>query len=238
MISFDDVSFSYPGEMPIFSGITFRFKEGISTALMGPSGCGKTTLLKLACGLLMPSSGRILIGAEEKVVPGSVRGVLFHEDTLLPWLNIIDNVLFAIEEVQNKRDEAINLLDQFGLSNYIKSYPFELSSGMRKRVEFARALISDPNLLFLDEPFSSIDPATREQLWNLWLKVPAVEKRTRILTTHDAEEAYRIADEILFLGGGWPVRIHSNLNLQDAKDEPYKIINEIKHKINNPPIIQ
>jgi sulfonate transport system ATP-binding protein len=175
---------------------------------MGRSGSGKTTLLKLACALLSPRQGRVLRGSKVLEL-GSVRGVVFHEETLLPWLRVLDNVLLALPRGSEASDRAVRVLQIFGLGQVIQCYPYELSAGMRKRVEFARAVLSDNEILLADEPFVSLDGDTRRHFWSLWRNFDAIKSRTRLIVTHDVDEVQAIADEVIILGEGRPVSVQS-----------------------------
>lgn len=206
MLGFDRVSFGYPGGPKIFAGLNLQLREGCTTAVMGPSGSGKTTLLKLACGLLKPLEGNIYLG-KTVVRLGSVRGIVFHEDTLLPWLTAIENVLLVAGNSEATRDRAKALLTEFGVGTALQAYPHELSEGMRKRVEFARALFSDEHMLLLDEPFVSLDRDTRRHFWDLWRESDTMRSRTRMIITHDVEEVRAIADEVLMLSAESPVTV-------------------------------
>jgi ABC-type nitrate/sulfonate/bicarbonate transport system ATPase subunit len=209
MISFCNVSFRYADGPPIFRDLTFSLSPGQTTAVMGPSGCGKTTLLKLACGLLLPDEGRVTICQGTALHLGDVRGVVFHEDTLLPWLTVTNNVTLAQRESARLDSEARPLLEDFGLGDALQRYPYELSAGMRKRVEFARALLSDNRVLLLDEPFVSLDSITRQRFWKLWRSNPMIYGRTNMVITHDLEEVLAIADEVILVEGGNPVSVRS-----------------------------
>lgn len=217
MISFHEVSFGYPGTDPIFAALELRIREGKTTAVMGPSGSGKTTLLKLACGLLVPTSGRIRIGRDE-VRLGAVRGLVFHDDTLLPWLRVVDNAMLAPMDTAVTQDRARAMLTKFGLGDAMEAYPHELSAGMRKRVEFARALLSDDRLLLLDEPFVSLDHETRKQFWALWRNSNDLKSRTIVIITHDLEEIRAIADEVIVFNTGRPTTIRPPVQVSTIKD--------------------
>ena len=182
--------------------------EGDFVALVGPSGCGKSTILKMVSELLKPSSGYVFIGGRE-IGANPIRiGMAYQNPTLLPWLTIRDNVMlplkivppfrgeFSAKRKGEFRDRVEALLAQVGLSGFGDKYPWQLSGGMMQRANLCRALIHDPELLLLDEPFGALDQFTREELWaimqDLWLS----KKLTVLLVTHDLREAAYLANRI------------------------------------------
>lgn len=182
--------------------------EGDFVALVGPSGCGKSTILKMVSELLKPSSGYVFIGGREIGAQPIRIGMAYQNPTLLPWLNIRDNVMLPLKivppfrsEFSRKRkgefrDRVEALLAQVGLAGFGDKYPWQLSGGMMQRANLCRALIHDPELLLLDEPFGALDQFTREELWaimqDLWLS----KKLTVLLVTHDLREAAYLANRI------------------------------------------
>lgn len=187
---------------------SLRIESGEFVALVGPSGCGKSTILKLVAGTLSASEGNIFVAGRE-IGANDVRiGMAFQNPTLLPWLNVRDNVMMPLKIVHpfkqsystkkkgEYRDRAEALLDQVGLNGFGDKFPWQLSGGMQQRASLCRALIHDPTLLLLDEPFGALDQFTREELWeimqNLWLE----KKPTVLLVTHDLKEAAYLASRI------------------------------------------
>ncbi len=182
--------------------------EGDFVALVGPSGCGKSTILKMVSELLKPSSGYVFIGGREIGAQPIRIGMAYQNPTLLPWLNIRDNVMlplkivppfrgeFSAKRKGEFRDRVEALLAQVGLAGFGDKYPWQLSGGMMQRANLCRALIHDPELLLLDEPFGALDQFTREELWaimqDLWLS----KKLTVLLVTHDLREAAYLANRI------------------------------------------
>lgn len=182
--------------------------EGDFVALVGPSGCGKSTILKMVSDLLKPSSGYVFIGGREIGAQPIRIGMAYQNPTLLPWLNIRDNVMLPLKivppfrgEFSSKRkgefrDRVEALLAQVGLAGFGDKYPWQLSGGMMQRANLCRALVHDPELLLLDEPFGALDQFTREELWaimqDLWLS----KKLTVLLVTHDLREAAYLANRI------------------------------------------
>jgi NitT/TauT family transport system ATP-binding protein len=187
---------------------SLRMEKGDFVALVGPSGCGKSTILKLVSGLIRSTSGTVFVAGREVGAEAMRVGMAFQNPTLLPWLRIRDNVMLPLKivppfrgEYRRKRktefrDRAEALLAKVGLSGFGDKYPWQLSGGMMQRASLCRALVHDPQLLMLDEPFGALDQFTREELWaimqNLWLE----RKPTVLLVTHDLKEAAYLANRI------------------------------------------
>jgi NitT/TauT family transport system ATP-binding protein len=181
--------------------------DGEFIAIVGPSGCGKSTFMKLATGLKMPSKGTIQIGGQNVTGPLKIVGMAFQAPTLLPWRTTIDNVLLPLEIVEpyrsqfkSKRAEFVErakkLLATVGLQGYEDKFPWELSGGMQQRASICRALIHEPKMLLLDEPFGALDAFTREELWNVLRDLWTIQKFNVILVTHDLREAVYLADTV------------------------------------------
>jgi NitT/TauT family transport system ATP-binding protein len=185
-----------------------KIYEGDFVALVGPSGCGKSTILKLITGLISASSGYVLVAGREIGAEPVRVGMAFQNPTMLPWLTLRDNVMLPLKIVPpfrkdyrrkrkgEYRDRVEALLAQVGLAGFSDKYPWQLSGGMLQRASLCRALIHEPQLLMLDEPFGALDQFTREELWgvmqNLWLS----RKPTVVLVTHDLKEAAYLANRI------------------------------------------
>src|SRR5713101_6068475 len=182
-------------------------RRGEFAAVVGPSGCGKSSLMKLVTGLIAPDSGEIVIFGNKVRGPVKMAGMAFQNPNLLPWRKVVENVLLPLEIVEphrNKfrrqkaqyREQAIALLKTVGLDGFGERYPWELSGGMQQRASLCRALIHQPALLMLDEPFAALDAFTREELWcvlrDLWQKIGF----TVILVTHNLREATFLADKV------------------------------------------
>ena len=189
---------------------TLQISAGEFVAIVGPSGCGKSTLMKVVTGLWSATAGKVLVSGREVVEPLSIVGMAFQNPTLLPWRTTLANVMLPLEIVQPhcsrlKRDrtayesKARDLLALVGLKGFEDHFPWQLSGGMQQRASLCRALIHDPALLMLDEPFASLDTFTREELWlalqDLWL----ARKPTVVLVTHDLREAALLADRVLVM---------------------------------------
>ena len=187
--------------------IDLKVKQGEFIAIVGPSGCGKSTFMKLATGLKMPSVGKILIDGQNVNGPLKISGMAFQAPSLLPWRTTVDNVLLPLEIVEPyrssfkaKRKEyearAIKLLDNVGLAGYAYKFPWELSGGMQQRASICRALIHEPKMLLLDEPFGALDAFTREELWCILRDLWRVQRFNVILVTHDLRESVFLADTV------------------------------------------
>ncbi len=187
--------------------ITLKVAEGEFISIVGPSGCGKSTFMKLATGLKMPSEGHIRIGGQAVTGPLKISGMAFQAPSLLPWRTTIDNVLLPLEIVEphraqfkQRRDEyrerARRLLVTVGLGGYEEKYPWQLSGGMQQRASICRALIHEPKMLLLDEPFGALDAFTREDLWCTLRDLWTAQRFNVILVTHDLRESVFLADTI------------------------------------------
>jgi NitT/TauT family transport system ATP-binding protein len=183
--------------------VAFDVAPGEFVALLGPSGCGKSTLLKMIAGLTPLSRGTIWVGDRRVAKPGDDTGLMFQSPVLLPWRTVVRNVLLPIEvagkAVKAYRGRAIDLLKSVGLEGWEDHYPHELSGGMQQRVAICRALIEDPPMLLLDEPFGALDSMTREVLNDLVAKICSVARKTTVLVTHDVGEAVYLADRVFVM---------------------------------------
>jgi NitT/TauT family transport system ATP-binding protein len=191
------------GTVQALQQISFSVSEGEFVAVVGPSGCGKSTLLKVLAGLLPPSQGAARLRGTPITGPRRDIGVVFQSPVLLPWRSVLDNVLLPVDVQRLGRDRhlkiATDLLSLVGLDGFERRYPWELSGGMQQRVAITRALIHDPAILLMDEPFGALDAMTREQmnleLQRIWLE----RKKTVLFITHSIPEAVFLADRILVL---------------------------------------
>ena len=187
--------------------ITLSVTEGEFIAIVGPSGCGKSTFMKLTTGLKMPSKGSIRIGGQGVTGPLKISGMAFQAPSLLPWRTTLDNVLLPLEIVEpyrstfkSKRKEyaakARDLLASVGLAGMEDKYPWQLSGGMQQRASICRALVHEPKMLLLDEPFGALDAFTREELWCTLRDLHAAQRFNVILVTHDLRESVFLADKV------------------------------------------
>jgi len=191
-------------------GVTMRVRKGEFAVVVGPSGCGKSSLMKLVTGLLPATAGTVKVAARPVRGPLKIVGMAFQNSTLLPWRNVLDNVMLPLELVEPHRSRlrrhrpeyqklARGLLESVGLGGLEKRQPWMLSGGMQQRANLCRSLVHSPQLLMLDEPFGALDAFTREELWgvlqDLWLE----RRFTCILVTHDLREAACLADVIFVM---------------------------------------
>ena len=190
-------------EITAIENLSFNCNEGDFISIIGPSGCGKTTILSLIAGLLTPTSGKILIDGEKVNNRNDNLGYMLQKDHLFSWRNIEKNIYLPLEikktNTAENRNYANQLLEKYGLNDFKKSYPDQLSGGMRQRVALIRTLVSNPKLLLLDEPFSALDYQTRLSVCDDVYGIIKAEKKTAVLVTHDISEAISMSDKIIVL---------------------------------------
>lgn len=205
---------------------SFSVPRGQFVALLGPSGCGKSTLLMMVGGLEPVTSGHIAIGGEPMIRPRDSIGIMFQDATLLPWKSALDNVLFPIRVLKRQqdayRDAARQLLKRVGLDGFMHKRPHELSGGMRQRVAICRALVYDPELLLMDEPFSALDAITRDEMNELLLDLWEQYTKTALFVTHSIREAVFLADRVLVMTRR-PATIVEDLTIPFARPRPMSI---------------
>lgn len=191
------------GALPVVGGVGFEVAEGEFVAIVGPSGCGKSTLMNMIAGFEPPDSGEVRIDGAAVSGP-SPRGIVISQHgSVFPWLTVQQNLMFGLagEKHGEKAALADHYAEMVGLKGFEGAYPHELSGGMLKRVELARALVVKPDILFMDEPFSALDALMNLRMRNELLRVLGEERHTVLLITHDVEEAVYMADRILVLSG-------------------------------------
>ncbi len=213
MIAFESVTFAYAHAAPVFQGFTWRAGRGEAWAVLGPSGCGKTTLLHLLAGLRLPGSGQVMIDGQTLTRPRPRSGLILQDYGLLPWATVRQNAALGLR-VRNfygpdgthaprnylPEQDAQPWLERLGIADLAEQYPHQLSGGQRQRTAIARTLALRPDLLLMDEPFSSLDAPTRESLQNLTLELQAEQGLTLVLITHAIEEAAFMGSKVLLLG--------------------------------------
>jgi NitT/TauT family transport system ATP-binding protein len=187
----------------VLRDISYSLADGEFLCFVGPSGCGKTTLLKLMSGLVAPSRGELLFRGMKFSAPPSGIGMAFQDALLLPWRNVIDNVLLPVEIARRPtaadRDKARDMLASVGLSGFEHSASWQLSGGMRQRVSLCRALVREPEVVLLDEPFAALDAFTREDLWSVLQELRIKTHCTMVLITHQLNEAVFLSDRVIVL---------------------------------------
>jgi NitT/TauT family transport system ATP-binding protein len=225
-------------EKTILENISLNVNKGEFLCIVGPSGCGKTTLLRMIAGLDFPTSGQIMESGNEISGPSRERGYVFQQYSLFPWRDVLDNVAFGLEvEGLNKEEiyhKAREYLKMVGLSQYEKSYPRELSGGMKQRVAIARSLVNNPNVLLMDEPFSALDVNTRHKLQEELVRIWGDEQKTVIFVTHNVDEAVFLADRVVVLSRN-PGKILKtfNIKLPRIRNRTNPEFMELKKKITN-----
>jgi NitT/TauT family transport system ATP-binding protein len=210
-IELSDVSVTFGrGEraVPALSTTTLRIGDGEFIALVGPSGCGKSTILRLVAGLVQPTTGVVILGGREVAAKALRIGMAFQNPTMLPWLTIEQNIMLPLKIVEpyrsefrklrrtTFRDKANALLEEVGLKGFARRFPWQLSGGMLQRANLCRALIHEPRMLLLDEPFGALDQFTREELWSILQELWMLHQPTVLLVTHDLREAGFLASRI------------------------------------------
>ncbi|AFT72187.1 ABC-type nitrate/sulfonate/bicarbonate transport system, ATPase component [Alloalcanivorax dieselolei B5] len=219
-------------------GVSFDIHKHEFIAVIGPSGCGKSTLLRVIAGLVQPTSGQAEIYGLPVTEPREEVGIVFQQPTLLPWLNVVDNITFPMKHKYGRvtleeKQRAQELLDTVGLRDFAHKRPSELSGGMQQRVGIARALLHDPDILLMDEPFSALDALTRDEmsfeLLRIWTKRP----KTVLFITHSIPEALLLADRILVMSAR-PGRIREIIDVGLPRPRTLKTLSEPRfHEIAN-----
>ncbi len=207
ILNIEKISLSYhtkQGEIQALNNISFDALDGEFIAIIGPSGCGKTSILSIIAGLIKPSGGKVFLFGNQISRPTESIGYMLQKDQLFPWRTIEKNALLPLElkglsRDGEKRKNVEHLLKKYGLWEFRKSYPNQLSGGMRQRAALIRTLASSPKLLLLDEPFSALDYQTRLSVCDDVYDIIKREKKTAILVTHDISEAIALADRIIVL---------------------------------------
>ncbi len=215
-IRIDKVVKGFPtqkGRLDVISGLDFEVRDGEFVAIVGPSGCGKTTLMNIIAGFLAPDAGNVLVDGKPRLEPDRNGVLITQQGSVFPWLTVKQNLLFGLpDEMPNREALADEYADLVGLEGFENNYPHELSGGMLKRAEIARALVVKPQILYMDEPFSALDALMSLRMQNELLRILAKEKHTVMLITHDVEEAIHLADRILVLSPR-PARIQASFDV-------------------------
>jgi ABC-type nitrate/sulfonate/bicarbonate transport system ATPase subunit len=191
------------GSLQVIGGVSFEVGDGETVAIVGPSGCGKSTLLNIIAGFDKPDQGRVLVDGAARSGPNPKGIVISQQGSVFPWLTVQKNLMFGLTRGTSAEKAAIadHYTALVGLKGFEQAYPRELSGGMLKRVELARALVMKPEILFMDEPFSALDALMARRMRNELLRILDEERHTLVLITHDVEEAIHLADRVLVLSG-------------------------------------
>ncbi|HTM05429.1 MAG TPA: ABC transporter ATP-binding protein [Vicinamibacterales bacterium] len=209
------------------SNVSLSVADGEFVAIVGPSGCGKTTLLNIVAGLLRHDAGRVAIDGHVIDGPGRDRAVVFQHASLLPWRTIAGNVRYGMELQKRFDTHAIeertaHFIHMVGLSGFEKHYPSELSGGMQQRVNLARALASDPQVLLMDEPFAALDAQTREHMQAELLKIWSQARKTVLFITHQINEAVYLADRVIVMSPR-PGRVKGTFTIPFERPRPLAV---------------
>ncbi|HEY2683781.1 MAG TPA: ABC transporter ATP-binding protein [Steroidobacteraceae bacterium] len=205
---------STQGSLPVIQDVTLNVRDGEFVAIVGPSGCGKSTLLNLIAGFIEPDGGSVSIDGTTRTKPNAKGILISQQGSVFPWLTVRENLMFGLNghAVANSTQLADHYADIVGLKGFENSYPHELSGGMLKRAELARALVVKPEILYMDEPFSALDALMSLRMRNELLRILAEERHTVLLITHDVEEAIHLADRIFVLSPR-PARIQATFEV-------------------------
>lgn len=216
-------------EMLVLEDVNFEVRRGEFVSIVGPSGCGKTTLLNIASGLLRPRSGNFYVRKQPVKGPGTDRAMVFQDPSLLPWRSVLGNVLYGVEcqggDTKEATSQAMELIELVGLKGFERYYPHELSGGMRQRVNLARALLTDPEVLLMDEPFAALDAQTREAMQSELLRVWDETQKTVLFITHQIDEAVYLSDRVLVFGAN-PGRLVEDMVIEAPRPRPVSMKRE------------
>lgn len=240
VLAAEHLHLTFPNQtVPVLQDINLKIEEGTLTVILGESGCGKTTLLNILAGFQKPSSGQIKLDDEVLMTPDARRAVVFQDHALLPWLNVSENIGFALQlkglKEQHIHQQVESILKIVGLSHVAQANIWELSGGMKQRVGIARALISHAAFILLDEPFAALDAFTRETMQQLVLDLWIQQNKSFFLITHDIEEALLLSNQLVLMTAR-PGKIVETLKLDFA--ERYKLGESIRTIKSDPKFIQ
>jgi NitT/TauT family transport system ATP-binding protein len=218
-ISVHDLWMSFPGKQPgeqvhVLERVNLAVEEGEFVCIVGPSGCGKSTLLNIVAGFLTCTQGDVLVEGALVSGPDSRRIFVFQENGVFPWLTVEENIGFGLsnKSAEERRATVAHYTEMVGLKGFERAYPKELSGGMRQRVEIARALAANPEIIYMDEPFGALDFITRLKMRSDLVRIWQREKKTILFVTHDIEEAVQLADRVLVMSRR-PATIQKVINI-------------------------
>ena len=231
-ISFVGVQKRYPGKGKnegtlALDSFNFELAPAEIVSIVGPTGCGKSTAMNVLAGFESPSSGSVSVDGQVVTAPGSNRGVVFQQPSLFPWLNVFSNVVLGVKcrgaDPTEYEPRALRLLDEVGLKGFERHYPYQLSGGMQQRVQIARALINEPDILLMDEPFGALDYQTRLLMQKLLLRLWAHFRPTILFITHDVGEAIFISDRVIAMTRR-PGRVKLVVQVHAPKPRDYEFL--------------
>lgn len=206
-------------EVPALLGLDLSIRRSEIVSIVGPTGCGKSTAMNMVAGFDTPTNGELLLDGTEILKPGPDRAVVFQHAALFPWMTVFENIVFGVKSLGMPKEEyqaaAAKFIKAVGLGGFEKHYPYQISGGMQQRVQIARALISNPEVLLMDEPFGALDYQTRILMQQLLLELWAEFRPTILFITHDVTEAIFISDRVIVMGAR-PGRV----KLEVAVNEP------------------
>ena len=239
IIKVSDLSMSFAGkraddQIDVLSSISLDVQQGEFVCIVGPSGCGKSTLLNLIAGFINPTAGSILVQGSPVTGPDPKRIFVFQENGAFPWLTVEQNVGFGLARrpEENRREIVRHYVQMVGLTGFEKSYPRELSGGMQQRVEIARALAANPEIIYMDEPFGALDFLTRLKMRADLTRIWQEERKTVLFVTHDIEEAVQLADRVVIMSAR-PAKILTEVmvNLPRPRDLDSRGYLEVRDEI-------
>lgn len=237
---------SHSGErMKVVRNVNLRLEKGSFLCVLGPSGCGKTTLLNMVAGFEEATEGRLLVNGRAVRGPGPERGVVFQSDTaLFPWLTVEENIEYGLKvrglAKKERKERALTWMKQVGLEQHAKKFPGELSGGMKQRVQIARVLANDPDILLMDEPFAALDAQTRTYLQQELSTLCRKAGKTVLFITHDIQEALLLADRIVVMAKAPEKNIKAELDVrlpyprQRMNEQFAELYNRLLDEIDNP----
>lgn len=223
MLRIDKVTKEFPqaggGRKRVLEDISLRIEDNEFVCILGKSGCGKSTLLNMLAGYTVPDYGAIYLDKDMIQGPSADRGIVFQEYALYPWYTVLQNVAFgpSVRKVPEAEEIAMKYIKMIGLEKYKDYYPDSLSGGMRQRVGIARALANNPKILLMDEPFSALDPYTREKMQEELLNIWETQKTTVVFITHSVPEAVYLADRVVMIKSG-KIRIDETIDIPRKRD--------------------
>jgi len=235
MLKINNLSKKYD-KLIVLEDILNEIADSEFICLLGPSGCGKTTLLRIVAGLGQATTGEIILNNQKITRTNTCIGMVFQEYALFPWRNILDNAIFGLEmqgiDRETARNKTRKYLRLLGLEQFEKSYPHELSGGMKQRVAILRALLVKPEVLLMDEPFGALDAQTRNQLQTELLKIWSKDKKTVLFVTHSVDEAVYLADRVIIFSKR-PGRIRKTIEIKlpRPRDRTSMEVNKVRSKV-------